>query len=264
MKYGLIGEHLSHSFSKEIHAQLGNYDYELCELRPNEVSSFLHQRKFKAINVTIPHKQIVISELDWIEPKAKFIGAVNTIVNRNEKLFGYNTDYYGLKSLIIRQRLNYSGAKILILGTGATSCTAMCVAKDLGAKTILRVSCHNHGKEIIDYETAQVFHNDAKFIINTTPVGMYPNTKDLLIDLKFFKHLCGITDVVYNPIQTKLVLSARKLGISAEGGLYMLVAQAVAAHELFFQKSQQNNIIEQLYLSLMNKKLFHKIKITSK
>ncbi len=254
MKYGLIGEHLSHSFSKEIHAQLGNYDYELYELRPNEVSNFLYQRKFKAINVTIPYKQIVISELNWIESKAKFIGAVNTIVNRNGKLFGYNTDYYGLKSLIIRQRLNYSGAKILILGTGATSRTAMFVAKDLGAKIILRVSRHNHEKGIIDYETAQIFHNDAEFIINTTPVGMYPNTKDLLIDLKHFKNLRGVTDVVYNPIQTKLVLSAHKFGISAEGGLYMLVAQAVAANELFFQKPQPNNIIEQLYLSLINKK----------
>lgn len=255
MKYGLIGEHLSHSFSKEIHAQLGNYDYKLCELQPNEVSNFLYQRKFEAINVTIPYKQIVISELNWIEPKAKFIGAVNTIVNRNGKLFGYNTDYYGLKSLIIRQRLNYSGAKILILGTGATSRTAMFVAKDLGAKIILRVSRHNHGEEIVDYETAQVFHNDAEFIINTTPVGMYPNTEDLLIDLKHFKNLRGVTDVVYNPIQTKLVLSAHKFGISAEGGLYMLVAQAVAANELFFQKSQPNNITEKLYLSLMNKKL---------
>ncbi len=255
MKYGLIGEHLSHSSSKEIHAQLGNYDYELYELCPNEVSSFLYQRKFKAINVTIPYKQIVISELNWIEPKAKFIGAVNTIVNRNGKLFGYNTDYYGLKSLIVRQRLNYSGAKILILGTGATSRTAMFVAKNLGAKIILRVSRRNHEKGVIDYETAQIFHNDAEFIINTTPVGMYPNAEDLLIDLKHFKNLCGVTDVVYNPIQTKLVLSAHKFGISAEGGLYMLVAQAVAANEIFFQKSQPNNITEQLYLSLMNKKL---------
>ena len=254
MRYGLIGEHLLYSFSKEIHAKLGNYDYELCELWPNEVSNFLRQRKFVAINITIPYKQIVIDKLDWIEPKAKLIGAVNTIVNQDGKLFGYNADYCGLKALIVWQGLNYSGKKVLILGTGATSRTAMCVAKDLGAKIILRVSRHVNGGEIVDYETAKIFHNDADFIINTTPVGMYPNVENLPIELKCFKNLRGVTDVVYNPVQTKLVLNARKLGICAESGLYMLIAQAVAAAEIFFRKPQPNNITEQLYLSLVSSK----------
>lgn len=233
MEYGLIGEHLGHSFSKDIHNLIGNYNYILKEIPKDELDAFMQAKDFMAINVTIPYKQDVIPYLDSIDPKASEIGAVNTIVNKNGKLYGYNTDFYGLKNLILFNKISLKNKKVLILGTGGTSKTAYSVAKDLGAKEIYKVS-RTKSELTIDYETAKSVHSDAQIIINTTPVGMFPNTNGCPIDLSVFPNLSGVIDVIYNPLNTNLVLNAKNLGIKASGGLFMLVLQAIAASEFFF------------------------------
>ncbi len=238
MEYGLIGEHLPHSFSKEIHGRCADYDYQLTELTPEEVPAFMEAKAFKAINVTIPYKQTVIPYLTEIDEAALGIGAVNTVVNRDGKLYGYNTDFYGMVSLIRRIGISLEGKKVLILGTGGTSHTAQAVAKAANAAAVITA-----GREVdhpdVTFAQAYEKHTDADVIINTTPCGMYPyadGTPDRAgtpIDLSRFPNLCGVVDVVYNPLRTNLVLDAKERGLPAEGGLYMLVAQAVKACRIF-------------------------------
>lgn len=256
MDYGLIGERLPHSFSKEIHEKLGYYKYSLKELKPDELKDFILKRDFKAINVTIPYKQAVIPLLDEISPDAEAIGAVNTVVNRDGVLYGYNTDFGGMKALIERVGVVLKYKKALILGTGGTSLTAAAVCERLGAKSILRVSRTGRGGAIT-YEQAYSEHSDADVIINTTPCGMYPNIFDCPIDISRFHKLGGVIDAVYNPLNTRLVLSAKERGIEASGGLYMLVAQAVLAAELFLGRELDtvaltNKIYDELYLEKRN------------
>lgn len=239
MEYGLIGAYLNHSFSKEIHELLGFYKYELKEIAPNAFDQFMKEKAFKAINVTIPYKEKVIPYLDGLSNRAKRIQAVNTIVNRNGKLYGDNTDYVGLKALIHHLRLDVTNQKVLILGTGGTSKTAQVVCEDLHANPILKVS-RTPKTDAITYEEAYQKHNDAKIIINTTPCGMYPQNGDLAIDITRFPVLSGVVDVVYNPLRTKLIIEANKSKIKAEGGLLMLVAQAVKACEIFVDKKMDD------------------------
>lgn len=236
MEYGLIGEKLGHSFSKDIHGLIGNYDYQLKEIPKGELDAFMTSKDFKAINVTIPYKQDVIPYLDYIDPKAKEIGAVNTIVNKDGKLHGYNTDFIGLKKLVEFTGINPAGKKVLILGTGGTSKTAAAVASDLGAEKILKVS-RTTSETTIDYNQAVKDHTDAALIINTTPCGMFPNTDGCPISLDTFTKLEGVVDAIFNPLRSNLVLSAQEKNIPANGGLFMLVLQAVAAAEFFFEKS---------------------------
>ncbi|MBQ1225798.1 MAG: shikimate dehydrogenase, partial [Clostridia bacterium] len=184
-KYGCIGKKLTHSFSKEIHAKLADYKYELIELSEEELHTFFEKKDFEAVNVTIPYKQTVIPYLDSISEIASRIGAVNTVVNRDGKLYGYNTDYFGMKALIERLGLDLSGKKVLVLGTGGTSKTARVVASDLGAREILTVS-RRKSDENITYEEASELHSDAEVIINTTPSGMYPDIESKPIDISPF------------------------------------------------------------------------------
>ncbi len=247
MKYGLIGEHLGHSFSKEIHEKLAGYTYDLLELTPDELGPFLQKKDFLALNVTIPYKQAVMPYLDEISSQAKQIGAVNTIVRKGEKLYGYNTDFSGLKALILRAGIDLNGKKVLILGSGGTSHTARAVAESMGAKNILVVSRSG----ALSYEEAHRFHCDAQVIINTTPCGMYPNIDQIPpIDLEGFDRLEGVVDVVYNPLCTKLVSTALKMGIPAVGGLYMLVSQAAFAVEYFLDQPVLPDSVEQVYREL--------------
>jgi len=174
MEYGCIGEHLKHSFSAEIHRELASYRYELQELAPEEVGAFLTAGDFRGINVTIPYKETVIPYLSYIDEQAKAIGAVNTIVNRNGRLYGYNTDFYGMNALIARLGLSLAGKKVAVLGTGGTSRTACAVAESLGSSTVLRVS-RSARNGAIDYETLSREHADVQVLINTTPCGMYPH-----------------------------------------------------------------------------------------
>ena len=207
-KYGCIGKKLTHSFSKEIHGKLADYNYELIELTEEEITPFFEKKEFAAINVTIPYKQTVIPFLDSISEIASRIGAVNTIVNKDGKLYGYNTDYYGMKALIEKIGVSLSGKKVLILGTGGTSKTARVVATDLGAAEILNVS-RRKADDCVTYEEVLETHLDANVIINTTPSGMYPECQSKPIDIEAFNELEGVVDAVYNPLCTNLVLDAR-------------------------------------------------------
>lgn len=252
-QYGCIGKKLTHSFSKEIHARLADYTYELIELGEDEVGDFLNQRAFAAINVTIPYKQTVIPYLAHVSPVAQRIGAVNTIVNRNGELYGYNTDYYGMKALIERVDIDLTGKKVLILGTGGTSKTANVVATDMGAAQILTVS-RRKAEEFITYDEAMHEHADAQVIINTTPSGMYPDCGSRPIDVSGFSALEGVIDAVYNPLSTNLILDARKKGAKAEGGLYMLVMQAVVAVERFLDTKIPKETADAVFASVLASK----------
>ena len=248
-QYGCIGKKLTHSFSKEIHAKLADYDYELIELTEEEIAPFFDNKDFAAINVTIPYKQTVIPYLDSISPIVQRIGAVNTIVNKDGKLYGYNTDYYGMKALVERVGIDLNGRKVLILGTGGTSKTAQVLAADLGAGEVLTVS-RKKTEAYITYEEAVCDHSDAQVIINTTPSGMYPNCEDKPIDIANFPKLEGVIDAVYNPLRTNLVLDAQERGIKAEGGLYMLVMQAVVAVEHFLDTAIPKETADRVFASI--------------
>lgn len=230
--YGLIGAKLGHSYSKIIHEQLAGYQYELIPLPTEaEARAFMERRAFTAINVTIPYKQLVIPYCDEIDPKAKAIGAVNTIVNRGGKLYGYNTDYAGFAYLARAHNIDFAGKTVLILGTGGTHSTVEAVCRDGGASTILSAS--RTGKfGALTYNEA-MRRRDVQIIVNTTPCGMYPNVGQCLLDPTAFPALEAVLDVIYNPFRTELLLRAEEHGITAAGGFEMLVAQAVYAAQHF-------------------------------
>ena len=253
MEYGLIGEHLSHSFSPEIHKRIGGYKYEIKELKTEELGEFFKKREFKGINVTIPYKQAVIPFLDEIDETAKEIGAVNTIVNKNGKLFGYNTDFGGLKALFERAGISVSGKKAIILGNGGTSKTAEAVLKKLGAQTVLKTDIVPE-KGVITNEEAVLSHSDAEILVNTTPCGMFPNLSVMAVDPAVFPKLEGVIDVVYNPLKTDFLLRAQSIGIPSAAGLYMLVMQAILASELFFDNSVPKEKAESIYQELLKTK----------
>lgn len=253
MRYGLLGEKLGHSFSKEIHNMLGDYSYDLIEVEKSNFDDFMKARDFTALNVTIPYKEKVIPYLDHIDEATKAIGAVNTIVNKGGKLCGYNTDFFGMEKLIEHAKIGIKGRKVAILGTGGTSKTAKAVTNSLGAREILIVS-RSGNDEAITYSELYENHSDVEVIINTTPLGMYPNTDDIAIDISAFERLFGVIDAVYNPLRTRLIVEARKRGIRAAGGLYMLVAQAVRASEIFFDTKYDAKTVSKIYRKLMRKK----------
>lgn len=253
MEYGLIGEKLGHSFSKTVHNLIGDYNYELKEIAKEELESFIKAKAFKGINVTIPYKETVIPYLDSIDESAKKIGAVNTVVNKDGKLLGYNTDFYGLKALIEKAEIEIKDKKVLILGSGGTSKTAFAVAKDMGAKEIFVVS-RNKGNGVITYEQAYKDHSDAEIIINTTPVGMYSKIGIKPIEIDSFGNLCGVIDVVYNPLNSALVTEAKLKGIKATGGLYMLISQAFFAAEKFLNKEIPKTETDRIYTEILNDK----------
>ena len=253
MKYGLIGERLGHSFSKEVHGLLSDYEYEIREIERDELDGFMRRADFKAINVTIPYKEAVIPYLSYISEEAKLIGSVNTVVNRDGKLYGYNTDFHGMTALINKMRLSITGKKTVILGTGGTAKTATAVAKHLGADPIITVS-RTKRDGVIDYAELYREHTDAEIVINTTPVGMYPDNFSSPIDVSRFTGLKGVIDAVYNPIRTALVVDALEMSVKAEGGLYMLVAQAVYASEIFLGVKYPLEKLSKIYNKIRRKK----------
>ncbi len=228
MNYGLIGEKLGHSYSLPIHGLFGNNDYLICPLAKTEVDSFMINRDFKGINVTIPYKEVVMPYC-VLSDEAKEIGSVNTIINKDGTLYGYNTDIMGFKLCANQINLDFNNKKVVILGTGGTCKTALWVAKNDGAKEIILVSRSGEN----NYDNLHL-HYDADIIINTTPIGMYPNNHQRPIDLSYFKNLCGVIDVIYNPLKTNLILQSEDLNIPCVGGLSMLVGQALLAHNLYF------------------------------
>lgn len=264
IKYGLIGEKLTHSFSKEIHEEIGRYDYGLLEIPRTEIGKFLKEKDFKAVNVTIPYKREVIPFLDEISKEAKAIGSVNCIRNDGGRLIGHNTDFDGLSALADYAGIDMREKKVLILGTGGTSNTALAVAKMAGASEVYKVSRRAPGSDralerdeapVVTYEEARRRCKDAEVIINTTPCGMYPNIFSKAIDLEDFKRLDGVLDVVYNPLSTMLIARARSMGVKGKGGLYMLVAQAVKAAEFFLSCEYGKEEIDRIYEKIYKKKL---------
>ena len=253
MQFGLIGKTLKHSFSAQIHPRLFNCKYELKELDKTELDAFFRAKDFRGINVTIPYKKSVIPYIDVLDDTAKSVGAVNTIVNKNGKLYGYNTDFLGLKALIEKSNVSLVNKNVLILGSGATSDTAFAVAKSMGAKNTTRLSRGKSDKSDT-YDNIGNYYLDTDVIINTTPVGMYPDIGKSLIEVSRFKNLSAVFDVVYNPIKTKLICDAKELGIIAEGGTYMLVFQALYAARLFSGKEIPKEIAEKIFDGIITDK----------
>ena len=254
MRYGLLGEKLPHSFSKEIHEKLGRYTYELIEVEKSDFAAFAEARDFTAINVTIPYKCDIMPYLATISEQAENIGAVNVVLNENGTLHGYNTDFAGLRNLILRAGFELEGKKVLILGYGGTSKTAFAVCRDLGASCIKFVK-RKADEKVISYADAARDYADADYIINTTPCGMYPHTAETPFDgsgisLADFKNLKGLVDVIYNPLRTRLMNEAQLSGIPAENGLYMLVSQATEAAELFTGEAVPQEVTEKIYKEL--------------
>lgn len=228
MRCGLLGEHLGHSYSPKIHAMLGNADYELFEVAPEDFEAFVWTGEFDGINVTIPYKKTIVPYCSELSETARRIGSVNTVVRRADgTLFGHNTDFDGFSWLLERNGGICSGEKALVLGTGGASLTVQTVLSSCGAEV---VTLSRTGES--NYSTLGR-HADAVLLVNATPVGMYPHNGERLVDLRRLPNLRCVLDLVYNPSRTRLLLDAESLGIRAEGGLAMLVAQAKAAFEVF-------------------------------
>ena len=231
--YGLLGRKLGHSWSVPIHTALGCQGYRLIELEPGELEGFLEQPNIGGLNVTIPYKRDVMPFCDVIAPMARAIGSVNTLTRRADgKLYAFNTDAAGFCWMAERAGISFAGKKVLVLGSGGASLTAQACAKQLGAREVVVIS--RSGPD--NYNNLDR-HADADIVVNTTPVGMFPNTGASPVDLTVFPNCSGVLDVVYNPRRTALLLQAEALGIPCSDGLPMLVAQAKAAEEHFFEKS---------------------------
>lgn len=229
---GLLGEHLSHSYSPMIHSMIGYYDYRLFEVAPESLADFVKNGEYRAVNVTIPYKKAVIPYLDELSPRAAAIGSVNVIRRRDDgTLYGDNADYFGFHSLVKKSGIKIKNKKVLVLGSGGASATVCAVLHDMKAGEVVVIS---RGGEN-NYENIEI-NADADVIVNTTPVGMYPDNGKSPLDLRIFKNLSGVIDIIFNPAKTKLVLDAEDLGIRAVGGLHMLVYQAVASAEMFTDK----------------------------
>lgn len=252
MEYGLIGEHLGHSYSKLIQEKLlDNYTYEIQEVSKEDLDSFMKKREFKAINVTIPYKQAVIPYLEEMDQAARKIGAVNTIVNRNGKLYGYNTDYYGFRYMVETHGISLKGKKVLVLGNGGASQAIQAVVHDLGACEMI-ITDLLLKDNVISIEEAYKNHTDVNIIINTTPMGMYPKVHGIAVDLSKFKKCEAVFDCIYNPQDTEFTLQAKEKGIKvAVTGLEMLVGQAKRALEFFKDIEIEDKQIDRIYREIL-------------
>lgn len=245
---GLLGRTLMHSYSPQIHSLLGEYSYHLLEKEPEEISEFLQTGDFSGLNVTIPYKKTVIPCLDALSPTAQKLGAVNTIVRRSDgTLYGHNTDYFGFQTMVSSSGLAVSGKKVLVLGSGGASCTAAAVLSEMGAQTVIISRTGENNYQNLSR------HSDAVIIVNTTPVGMFPENGISPVDLAMFPNLEGVLDVIYNPARTQLLLDAEKRGLVAVNGLLMLVAQAKESAEYFTGTTIPNDKIREIHQFLSKK-----------
>lgn len=244
MKCGLLGRKLGHSYSPQIHGHFGGYSYALFEKEPEELESFLRCGDFAGLNVTMPYKKDVIPYLDALSPRAEKLGAVNTIVRRDGKLIGHNTDYFGFETMLRSSGLSVAGKKVLVLGSGGASRPVIAALEEQGAKVVvISRSGENH------YGNLHL-HADASVIVNTTPVGMYPNVGVAPVDLALFPRLEGVLDIIFNPARTQLLMDAEEKGLVAVNGLLMLVAQAAEASEWFTGTAISPQKITQVYQAL--------------
>lgn len=243
--YYLIGNPLGHSHSPFIHRALGRYEYELMPLSEDKLESFIKEGDYEGLNVTIPYKQTVIPFLDEIDEEAKKIGSVNTVVRRDGKLCGHNTDYHGFFMMAYSKGISFKDKKVVVLGSGGTSLTACAVARDLGASSVVVISRSGEN----NYDNLHL-HADADILVNTTPVGMFPHNDACPVDLSVFSKLSGVLDVIYNPLRTKLIMQAEEKNIPAVSGLYMLVAQAAVSCGLFTNDKPQRKEIDDIHRAL--------------
>ena len=250
MDYGLIGEKLGHSYSKIIHEKLADYTYDLCPLSKEEFKDFMEKREFKAINVTIPYKKDVIPYLKEMDESATAIGAVNTIVNKEGNLYGYNTDMPGFIYMVNQNKIQMKGKKVVVLGNGGAAQAIKAAVQKLGAREMIVVDIVP-AEGVISYDECFVHHTDADILVNTSPVGMYPKVNASPVDLTIFPHCQAVLDVIYNPITTKLVAQARELGMIGVTGLEMLVAQALYAVEIFLQNDIPEEKIQEIYKEIL-------------
>lgn len=245
MKCGLLGEKLGHSYSPQIHTLLGDYCYTLFEKQSDELEEFLTRGDFHGLNVTIPYKKAVISYLAELSPVASRLGAVNTIVRREDgSLIGHNTDYFGFKTMVEASGLKPEGKKTLVLGSGGASNTAVAVMEEMGSQVIVISRSGENSYDNLDK------HWDAAIIVNATPVGMYPNVDISPIDLEQFPALEGVLDLIFNPARTRLLQQAEARGLVAMNGLLMLVAQAKESAEWFTGAPIDSQKIETIHRQL--------------
>jgi len=247
MKYCLLGEKLGHSYSKEIHNFLG-LEYDLCEVQPDKIGEFLNL-DYDGFNVTIPYKKEIIKSLDFVSLEAQEIGAVNTVVRKNGRLFGYNTDLFGMEYALNRANITLCGKNVMILGSGGTSLTARALCNKHGAKSVTVVSRTGE----VNYQNCYQYEG-VEVIVNTTPVGMFPNEDKTPIEIEKFPKLESVFDCVYNPLRTELVLKAQELGLKNSGGLEMLVAQGLKAREIWTGESFSDGQFEKVYKFLLDGK----------
>lgn len=241
MHCGLLGKTLAHSHSPALHRLLGGYEYTLYEKSPEEVSDFLKNGAWDGLNVTIPYKKIAYTFCGELSPAAVSAGNVNTLLRRQSgSIFGDNTDYFGFRYLLEKSHISPRGKKALVLGSGGASGTVCAALRDLGAEvTVVSRTPEKSANVLSNSEISFISYidifqqNDAKIIVNTTPVGMYPRNGEAVINLEEFPHLEFVADVIYNPARTALLLQAEKLGIPCAGGLSMLAAQAAASAAVF-------------------------------
>ncbi len=246
---GLIGEKLGHSYSKIIHEQLADYTYDLIPLSAEEFPRFMEARDFDAINVTIPYKQKVIPYLDEMDENAAAIGAVNTIVNKSGHLIGHNTDYSGFVYLLSRAQITVTGKKVLVLGNGGAAKAVLAVLKNQKAAQIVITKPRPSAETITTQECYQN-HTDAQIVINTSPVGMYPQVDQSPLDLSRFPDCKAVVDIIYNPLTTKLLAQGKSLGMRTANGLSMLVAQALYAAEFFLDRKLPEEKIDSVLQKL--------------
>jgi len=245
MNCGLLGKTLGHSYSAQIHSYLGTYSYTLFEKQPEELEDFLKNNGLAGLNVTIPYKKDVIPYCQHLTECAKKLGAVNTIIRRKDgSLIGHNTDYFGFRSMVMRMGLSLAGKKVLVLGSGGASATAVAVLQELGAYVIVisRSGENNY--------TNLHLHSDAAVIVNATPVGMYPHAGISPVNLDMFPKLECVLDIVYNPARTQLLLDAQERGIPCDNGLWMLIAQAKEGAEWFTGQKISDDIIGDIHKKL--------------
>lgn len=254
MRRGLIGEHLGHSYSQRIHETLGGYPYELIEVAPQDLDAWMKNKDFAALNVTIPYKKAVIPYLEELDERARRIGAVNTIVNDHGRLIGKNTDYYGCRFMLEQAGIEIQGRKVILLGNGGAAQAVQAVLEDLGAAAIVKVK-RNPSPETLTYEEAYRDHSDAKVIVNTSPVGMFPAQEGIPVELDRFPQLESVADVIYNPHRTRLIVEAQKRGCRTATGLSMLTAQAAEAIEAFIGKPVAPKSILRMTAELAREKM---------
>lgn len=253
MRYGLIGEKLGHSFSKDIHERIADYTFDLIPLSKEEFKTFMERKEFTALNVTIPYKKDVIPYLDEMDEHAKAIGAVNTIVNRDGKLKGYNTDFTGFLYMVKKHNVHMEGKKVLIIGNGGASAAIQAVVQHESAGSMVIVDVVP-GNGAISYDEMFSSHLDAEIIINTSPIGMYPRIGNAPIDISMFHKCEAVLDVIYNPILTRLCFEAQEMDIKRVNGLEMLIAQAKQSVEFFLDKSIDDQIIDDIYQDMLRER----------